>query len=115
MANSLKLGVAGLGTVGTGLLDLLAKHGALVARRAGRPVEITAVSARDKAKNRGHDLSKLAWFDDPVALAKSDKIDVFVELMGGDGDPAKGAVTAAATNHTQARRPLANTTPAKSR
>lgn len=95
MANSLKLGVAGLGTVGTGLLDLVAKHGALIARRAGRPVEITAVSARDKVKNRGHDLSKLAWFDDPVALAKSDKIDVFVELMGGDGDPAKAAVTAA--------------------
>src|ERR1700741_2485278 len=83
MAKSLRLGIAGLGTVGTGLLDLLAKHGAIIARRGGRPIEVTAVSARDRAKNRGHDLRKLAWFDDPVALARSDQIDVFVELMGG--------------------------------
>jgi homoserine dehydrogenase len=93
----MRLGIAGLGTVGTGLLDLLAKHGEIIARRAGCPIEVTAVSARDKAKNRGHDLRKLVWFDDPVALARSDKIDVFVELMGGEGDPAKAAVTAALT------------------
>lgn len=95
MAKSLRLGIAGLGTVGTGLLDLLAKHGEIIARRAGRPIEVTAVSARDRRKNRGHDLGKLAWFDDPVALARSDTIDVFIELMGGEGDPAKAAVTAA--------------------
>ena len=95
MSNRLRLGIAGLGTVGTGVLDILAKHGALVALRAGMTVEVTAVSARDRTKNRGHDLSKAAWFDDPVALAASPDIDVFVELMGGEGDPAKAAVEAA--------------------
>ncbi|MGE0007960.1 MAG: homoserine dehydrogenase [Parvibaculaceae bacterium] len=95
MVNSLRLGVAGLGTVGTGLLDLLATHGPEIARRAGRPVEITAVCARDRVKKRGHDLGRLAWFDDPRALARSDAIDVFVELIGGEGDPARAAVTAA--------------------
>ena len=91
MAKSLRLGVAGLGTVGTGVLDILGKHAGLVAARAGMAVEITAVSARDRKKNRGHDLSRLAWHDDPVKLAAAPEIDVFVELMGGEGDPAKAA------------------------
>jgi homoserine dehydrogenase len=95
MSKKLRLGVAGLGTVGCGVLDILAKHGALVAARAGADVEVTAVSARNRTKNRGHDLTAVGWFDDPVALAKSAEIDVFVELMGGEGDPAKAAVEAA--------------------
>jgi homoserine dehydrogenase len=95
MSNALRLGIAGLGTVGTGVLDILAGHECLVASRAGRPISVTAVSARSRSKDRGHDLSRLAWFDDPVALARSDKIDVFIELMGGEGDPAKAAVEAA--------------------
>jgi homoserine dehydrogenase len=95
MVKSLKLGIAGLGTVGTGLLDLLAKHGAEIARRAGRPVEVAGICARDRSKNRGHDLSRFGWFDRPEALAQSGSIDVFVELMGGEGNPAKSAVTAA--------------------
>ena len=95
MSKNLKLGIAGLGTVGAGVLDILAKHGGLIASRAGVRVEVTAVSARNRAKNRGHDLSKLAWFDDPVKLAQSPDIDVFIELIGGEGDPAKAAVEAA--------------------
>jgi homoserine dehydrogenase len=95
MSNSLRLGIAGLGTVGTGVLDILRTHGALVDMRAGRGVAVTGVSARSKAKDRGHDLSKLEWQDDPVALAKSAGIDVFIELIGGDTGPAKDAVEAA--------------------
>ena len=95
MANSLRLGLAGLGTVGTGVLDILAKHAGLVAQRAGVSVDVTAISARSRGKNRGHDLSKMEWHDDPVALAASKNIDVYVELMGGAGDPAKAAVEAA--------------------
>jgi homoserine dehydrogenase len=95
MSKSLRLGIAGLGTVGTGVLDILAKYAELIATRAGKTVEATAISARNRAKNRGHDLSKLAWFDNPVALAQSPDIDVFVELIGGEGDPAKAAVEAA--------------------
>ena len=95
MAISLRLGIAGLGTVGAGVLDILAKHGALVAARAGKTIEVTAVSARNKTKNRGHDVSGCKWFDDPVKLAAAPDVDVFVELMGGEGDPAKAAVEAA--------------------
>ncbi len=96
MTNALKLGIAGLGTVGTGVLDILSTHGDLVAARAGKPVQVTGVSARSKGKARGkHDLSKFQWHDDPVTLAKSPDVDVFIELIGGDGGPAKNAVEAA--------------------
>ena len=95
MAEALRLGIAGLGTVGGGVLDILARHGQLVAARAGRPVHVVAVSARSRGKDRGHDLSKFAWHDDPVKLAADTGIDVFVELMGGEGDPAKSAVETA--------------------
>jgi homoserine dehydrogenase len=67
----------------------------MLALRAGKPIEVTAVTARNSSKKRSQDISKLAWFDDPVALAKSDQIDVLVELMGGEGDPAKSAVEGA--------------------
>src|SRR5687768_16496794 len=92
MAQGLRLGIAGLGTVGTGVLDLLHRHAGAMAERAGRPVAVTAVCARDAKKNRGHDLKHYGWFDDPIKLAVSPEIDVFVELMGGEGDPAKAAV-----------------------
>ena len=95
MAKSLRLGIAGLGTVGTGVLDALAKNGKAIAARAGTGIAVTAVAARNRAKDRGHDLSGMDWFDDPVKLAQSPAIDVFVELMGGEGDPAKAAVEAA--------------------
>ena len=95
MTTSLRLGIAGLGTVGGGVLDILARHGALVRTRAGRAIEVVAVSARSKGKDRGHDLSKLAWYDDPVKLAADPNVDVFIELMGGEGDPAKAAVETA--------------------
>ena len=95
MTNALRLGIAGLGTVGTGVLDIMAKHGGMLTTRAGMPITVTAVSARTKGKDRGHDLSNFAWHDDPVALAKSADIDVFVELVGGDKGAAKDAVEAA--------------------
>lgn len=96
MTHPLRLGIAGLGTVGTGLLDLLGQHAALIAERCGRPVCVTAVSARSRTVKRGeNDISGFAWFDDPVALAVSDDIDVFVELIGGEDGPAKAAVEAA--------------------
>jgi homoserine dehydrogenase len=96
MTTPLRLGIAGLGTVGTGLLDLLASHAGLIERRTGQRLVVTAVCARDRSRKRGgHDISRHAWFDSPVALATSDDIDVFVELIGGEGDPVKAAVEAA--------------------
>ncbi len=95
MSKPLRLGIAGLGTVGVGIVRIVQKHAALLATRAGRPIVITAVSARSKTKNRDVDLSDYAWVDDPVALANRDDIDVFVEVMGGSDGPAKDATEAA--------------------
>lgn len=95
MSTPLKLGIAGLGTVGAGLIKLLAEHGDSLENKTGRPIVVAAVSARDKNKDRGFDVSGYQWFDDPVELAKSADIDVFVELIGGEDGPAKEAVEAA--------------------
>src|SRR2546421_857168 len=92
MATALKVGLAGLGTVGASVVRLIGEERAALASRCGRPIEIVAVTARSKAKNRGIDLKKLRWVSDPIALARDPGIDVFVELIGGAGDPAKRAV-----------------------
>ena len=91
----LRLGIAGLGTVGIGVVKIVRQHGALLAARTGRDISISAVSARDKDKNRAVSLSAYAWEDDPVALATRDDVDVYVELMGGTDGPAKASVEAA--------------------
>ena len=95
MNTPLRLGIAGLGTVGTGVVRIIRQKANLLAARAGRPVVITAVSARTRDKDRGVTLSDYAWEDDPVALAKRADVDVFVELMGGSDGPAKAATEAA--------------------
>lgn len=92
---ALRLGLAGLGTVGLGVVKIVQNHAALIAARAGRPVEIVAVSARDPNKPRDADLSAYAWESDPVALARRPDIDVFVEVMGGHEGAARAATEAA--------------------
>ena len=95
MAAPLRLGVAGLGTVGIGVVKIVRRNAALLQARTGRAVTISAISARDRSKDRGVSLKDYAWEDDPVALARRDDVDVFVELIGGDEGPAKAAVEAA--------------------
>ena len=95
MAESLRIGIAGLGTVGASVARVLAEKADELTRQCGRPIAVTAVSARSRGRDRGVDLSAAAWFDDPVELARSADIDVFVELMGGDNGPAHDAVKAA--------------------
>jgi len=90
---TLRVGVAGLGTVGAGLLGFLAERPDFAP--AGGRVVVSGVSARSKSRPRPVDISSLAWFDDPVALALSPETDVFVELIGGSDGPAKAAVEAA--------------------
>jgi homoserine dehydrogenase len=87
MADTLKVALAGLGTVGGGVIRLLDENRELIARRAGRPIEVVAVSARDRSKDRGLDLSRFAWVDDTTQLA-STEADVVVELVGGADGPA---------------------------
>ena len=95
MTRPLSIGVAGLGTVGAGVLRLLRDNADLVAARAGRPIAVTAVSARDRTRERGVPTSGLRWYDDPVALALDPALDVVVELMGGAEGPARELVQAA--------------------
>ena len=95
MTEPLKLGIAGLGTVGAGLMHLLEVHGSRLADSAGRPIKVMAVSARTRTKDRGVALGGVRWVDDPVKLATDPAIDVFVELIGGEDGVAKKAVEAA--------------------
>ncbi|MDO8974225.1 homoserine dehydrogenase [Reyranella sp.] len=92
MNSPLRIGIAGLGTVGAGVVKLLAEHGRLLALRGGRPLKVVAVSARSKAKKRDIDLTGLRWEKDPMALATAPDIDVVVELIGGSGGVARRLV-----------------------
>ena len=84
----LRIGLAGIGTVGRGVARIITDNAMLLSQRAGRPVVLSAVSARNRGVDRGVDLSGAAWEDDPVALAARDDIDVVVEAMGGSDGPA---------------------------
>lgn len=95
MTAPLRLGIAGLGTVGIGVVKIIQTLGGEIAARTGREVVITAVSARDASRDRGADLAAYAWEDDAVALARRDDIDVFVELIGGAEGVALDAINAA--------------------
>ncbi|GLU25149.1 homoserine dehydrogenase [Brucella sp. NBRC 12950] len=95
MSDALRIGVAGLGTVGASVLRILRDKAEMLTRQCGKQVTVTAVSARDRTRDRGINLDGIEWFDDPIELAKSANIDVFVELIGGDEGPAKTAVEAA--------------------
>ena len=95
MAEPLKVGLAGLGTVGSAVVHLLEKGRDKLIARCGRPIEVVAVSARSRGKKRDVDVKKFRWLADPVALARDPEIDVLVEVIGGAGDPAKRAVETA--------------------
>ena len=94
MSQSLRIGVAGLGTVGASVVRMIARRrDALLA--SGLDITVTAVAARDRTRDRGLDLAGVEWFDDPVALAQSPAVDCVVELMGGAEGAAKQTVEAA--------------------
>src|SRR5215207_5740315 len=95
MLQPLKIGVAGLGTVGSSVIRLLDRRANALAAASGRGVAVTAISARSRDRDRGLALERFRWFDDPVALARDSEIDLFVELIGGENGPAREAVSAA--------------------
>ncbi|WNO54227.1 homoserine dehydrogenase [Stakelama saccharophila] len=95
MTEPLRVAIAGLGTVGAGVIRLLDTNGDLIARRAGRPIEVVAVTARDRSKDRGVDLSRFDWVDDPTALAAEADADVVLELVGGADGTALALARAA--------------------
>src|SRR5262245_4767983 len=91
----LRVGLAGLGTVGGAVAKLIVEHGETFAVRCGRPLVLSAVSPRYRAKPRGSRAAVAAWLSDRAQLARSAPVDVFVELIGGEGDPAHAAIAAA--------------------
>ena len=95
MTTSLRVGIAGLGTVGASVIRLLERQAGALAARTGRRISVTGVSARDRSRDRGVEIGDAKWFDDPVALARSSDIDLFVELVGGAEGVAREAVEAA--------------------
>lgn len=92
MSERLRIGIAGLGTVGAGVVDVLQRRGPEIAERAGKALEIAAVSARDRARDRGVSIGAYRWEDDPERLAQSGDIDVLIELIGGEEGVARRAV-----------------------
>ncbi len=95
MSRPLSVAIAGLGTVGCGVLRLLRENADIITARAGRGLAVTAVSARDRLRDRGVPLAGLRWYEDPVALAADPEIDVVVELIGGAEGPAPALVETA--------------------
>ena len=92
MKSPLRIGIAGLGTVGAGVVKLLAAQGRLLSLRGGRPLKLVAVSARSRTRKRDIDLSGVRWEKDPLSLASASDIDVVVELIGGSGGVARRLV-----------------------
>lgn len=95
MTRPLAVAIAGLGTVGAGVAKLLRDNADLIAARAGRPIAVTAVSSRDRTRDRGVPVSGLRWYEDAVAIAADPAVDVVVETIGGSEGPARALVEAA--------------------
>lgn len=85
----MRVAVAGLGTVGAAVADILTSRRDLIAARCGRPIDVVAVSARDRSRDRGVDLSDMDWFDDAAVMATEADADVVLELIGGEDGIAK--------------------------
>jgi homoserine dehydrogenase len=98
MTKPLRIGIAGLGTVGAGVIKVLTTNADIIARRAGRAITVTAISARDRQRSRGVDLSEMAWVDNAVDLASRDDVDTVVEVIGGSDGPALALANAAIAN-----------------
>lgn len=94
----IRVGIAGLGTVGAGVIKILTAQADLLSARAGCPIVIGGVSARSKDQDRGVDLSAYPWFDDCLDMAASDDIDLVMELIGGEEGVARSLVQTALEN-----------------
>jgi homoserine dehydrogenase len=102
MTRPLSVGLAGLGTVGMGVLRVLQENAGLITARAGRSITVAAVSARDRRRDRGMNLAGVTWHDDPLALATDPSVDVVVEVIGGSEGIARTLVQSA----LESRRPV---------
>ena len=95
MLKTVRIGIAGLGTVGIGVINIIRENLQLIEDKTNSSLEIVAISAKSKSKSRDISLEKYQWESDPTNLAKRDDIDIFVELIGGENGPARQSVEAA--------------------
>src|SRR5262245_34563932 len=95
MQEPLRLGIAGLGTVGASVVRLLESRRDAMAAQLGRPIRVVAVSARERQRQRGFRMDDISWHDDPLSLARSTLVHVFVELIGGAVRAAHDSIRAA--------------------
>ena len=98
MSDSFKIGLAGLGTVGVGVIKMLQQNADIIAARVGRPIEIVSVIAGSKGKDRGVDLSDYDWADSLLAMAQDDRLDAIIEMVGGSEGDIKAFVETAIDN-----------------
>ncbi len=96
--NPIRVGIAGLGVVGAGVVRLLSEQAEMLAARSGRPIQVVAVSARDKRKKRGLPKGDWRWYDNAVEIASDPEVDVVVELIGGSSGVAKELCETALAN-----------------
>ena len=80
----IKIGIAGLGTVGSGVVNLLKKNSEEISKRSGFEIKLECVSASDKNKKRDCDISGLRFYSDPIEMIDKENIDIIVELVGGE-------------------------------
>ena len=88
----LNIGIIGLGTVGTGLIEFLSKNKKIIFSRTERAINILAICAKNKNKKRKINVNDFKWVENPFDIADDKEIDVVVELIGGEEDPAKSIV-----------------------
>lgn len=89
-----QIGLLGLGTVGGGVVQVLARNGEEIARRAGRGMRIACASARLMNKPRPFSLDHIPLRNDPFSIVRDPEVDVVVELIGGI-EPARKLVMTA--------------------
>lgn len=92
--NKIKIGVCGLGTVGSGVINLLSKNKEEIEKRSGFEISVTCVSAAKKDKKRDCDIKNYKFYSDPLKMVQDEDLDILVELIGGE-TVAKELVTAA--------------------
>ncbi|WP_443023769.1 homoserine dehydrogenase [Sneathiella sp.] len=89
MSSNVRIGIAGLGTVGIGVLKIIKAHGDLLQARSGAHLSVTAVSSRDRTKDRGVSLDGIKWYEDARDLATDPDVDIVLELIGGSDGIAR--------------------------
>jgi len=82
--NPVKVGVLGLGTVGSGTISVLQRNREEIARRAGREIQVIQAAARDISRTRSCDTSDIELTTEAKQVVNNPDIDIVVELIGGD-------------------------------